>query len=240
MLVSYVILYRIEWKQLPLIWVFRNLVICWLKCPYMLLPFHCTFWIKLLRLPQQSAACLDSVESLSLGVRQNSNIVYTGVLEGVFVDDLPVVPTLHPVLLSVEVYKGQDKRKEHSWRERSYEQHPCKLAVGSSAKHASSVHKVCLRCGSCVRIFSHWPTTVLNVIVFGDLFELGKNQVIYEHLKVDFSLPYYVPLETGKKNYIFTCRIQCGMTVNYTKALFCALVMFKKKWALRQKGANQK
>jgi len=68
----------------------------------------------LLRLPQQSAACLDSVESLSLGVRQNSNIVYTGVLEGVFVDDLPVVPTLHPVLLSVEVYKGQDKRKEHS------------------------------------------------------------------------------------------------------------------------------
>lgn len=80
-----------------------------------------------------------------------------------------------------------------------------------------------------MRIFSHWPTTVLNVIVFGDLFELGKNQVIYEHLKVDFSLPYYVPLETGKKNYIFTCRIQCGMTVNYTKALFCALVMFKKK-----------
>jgi len=62
--------------------------------------------------------------------------------------------------------------------------------MGSSAKHASSVHKVCLRRGNCVRIFSHWPTTILNVIVFGDLFELGKNQVIYEYLKVDFSLPY--------------------------------------------------
>jgi len=37
--------------------------------------------------------------------------VYTGGLEDVFVDDLPVVPILHPVLLSVEVYKGQDKKK---------------------------------------------------------------------------------------------------------------------------------
>jgi len=37
--------------------------------------------------------------------------VYTCGLEGVFVDDLPVVPVLHPVLLSVEVYKGKkDKR----------------------------------------------------------------------------------------------------------------------------------
>jgi hypothetical protein len=65
------------------------------------------------------------------------------------------------VLLSVEVYKvKKDKRKEHSWCKRSYEQHSFKLAVGSSAKHASSVHKVCLRCGSCVKIFSHWPMTI--------------------------------------------------------------------------------
>jgi predicted PP-loop superfamily ATPase len=48
----------------------------------------------------------------------------------------------------------------------------------------------CVRCGSCVKIFSHWPTTVLNTVVFGDLLQLGKNQVIYEYLKVDFSLPY--------------------------------------------------
>jgi hypothetical protein len=30
-------------------------------------------------------------------------------------DDLPVVPILHPVLLSVEVYRGkEDKRRENS------------------------------------------------------------------------------------------------------------------------------
>jgi predicted PP-loop superfamily ATPase len=62
--------------------------------------------------------------------------------------------------------------------------------VGSSAKHASSVHKMCVRCESCVKIFSHWPTAVLNIVVFGDLLQLGQNQVIYEYLKVDFSLPY--------------------------------------------------
>jgi len=58
---------------------------------------------------------LDSAESLSLGARWSSNIVYAGGLEGVFVPDLLVAPILHPVLLSVEVYKGKkDKREEHS------------------------------------------------------------------------------------------------------------------------------
>jgi hypothetical protein len=80
----------------------------------MLLIFHCTFRIGLLRLPLQSTACLDSAESRSLGARRSSNIVYACGLEGVFVDVLPIVPILHPVL-SVEVYKEKkDKRKEHS------------------------------------------------------------------------------------------------------------------------------
>jgi hypothetical protein len=71
--------------------------------------------MKLLRLPPQSTACLDSAESLSLGARRSSNVVYAGGLAVVFADDLPVVPILRPVLLSVKVYKGkQDKRKEHS------------------------------------------------------------------------------------------------------------------------------
>jgi hypothetical protein len=41
-----------------------------------------------------------------------------------------------------------------------------------------------------VKTFSPWPTTVVNIIVFGDLIELGKSQMIYEYLKVDFSLSY--------------------------------------------------
>ena len=41
--------------------------------------------------------------------------MYAGGLEGVFVDNLPLVPILHPVLLSLEVYRGKkDTRKEHS------------------------------------------------------------------------------------------------------------------------------
>jgi len=89
-----------------------------------------------------------------------------------------------------------------------------------------------LRCESCVKIFSHWPTAVLNTVVFGDLLQLRKNQVIYEYLKVDFSLPCSLCVfgDWQKKGYIYMQdTVWIALWDDCELHLFYALDVFKKK-----------
>jgi hypothetical protein len=44
---------------------------------------------------------------------------------------------------------------------------------------------VCLKNGSYVKVLSHWPNTLVNTVVIVGLFQLGNNQVIYKHLKLE-------------------------------------------------------